>query len=193
MASADDILSEYKRTSPDVVLCDVLFDSTTANAKTGLDAMEEIIEFDNDARIVIYSQFESPSNMQKAYKMGAKAFLTKNASPDDIELAIKEAANHKTYFCDKVARALAAISIKEEKSDVSPVDVLSERELNIFIQMAMGETQEQISQKTGLHHRTITGEIKKIKDKLGVKKPALLTLLAVKYKLIDIEKVMGNE
>lgn len=191
VSEMDEILDEYKRLTPDVLLCDIMFDSQTTGAKTGLDVLQEVLAYDSDAHVVMYSQFESATNMQGAYKLGAKAFLTKNASPEDIEAAIRKAASNNTFFASNVAQTLASISINGVDDEASPLDALTERELEIFILMAKGDTQEEISKKSGLHHRTITNEIKKIKEKTGVKKSALITLLAVKHKLIDIDAVMN--
>ena len=192
--NVENILKTYQSKTPNVVICDVKFDVTNRNNKTGMDALQEILKFDADAKVIMYSQFDDEENIRQVYNNGAKAFMTKDIDVDEMANAIRQVNLGESYFTDKVARKLAALSIRKKNSnDNNPQAKLSERQLTIFILGAKGFTQTEIAEKLNLHQRTITSEMAKLKELLGIERQAEMTLLAVAHNLIDTKRAEFSE
>ena len=176
--TTDDVIACYERFKPDVLVLDVRF----GGAVTGLDVARQAISMHADARIVFYSQFDQDEIIQEAYRIGGRAFITKNTPTPVLADAIRLAAEGRTHFLPEIAERLALIGVR---GDSSPQSKLDQRELEVFAQMARGRTNVEIAEAMSLSPKTISITSQNIKDKLGVHRPADITRLAVKHNVIE--------
>jgi two-component system invasion response regulator UvrY len=149
---------------------------------TGLDVARQILAKHPDAKIVLFSQFDQDEIIQEAYRIGCLAFVTKNKAPAELANAIGHAMTGQTYFLPEIAQRLALLGLH---GNTSPLSKLDARELDVLKLMALGRTLQEIAEAVGLSVKTISLTSQSIKDKLGVHRPAELTLLAAKHKLIS--------
>jgi DNA-binding NarL/FixJ family response regulator len=168
----------YVELKPDVLVLDIRFGTEL----TGLDAAQAILKADPRAKIVFLSQFDQDSLIKETYRLGAHAFVTKDCDPADLATAVRQAHEGKLYFLPQIAERLASLAVR---GDVSPQSQLDERGLEIFKLMAEGLTNAEIAEKLNLSSKTISNTSQSIKEKLGVHRQANITLLAVKYGLIE--------
>jgi two-component system invasion response regulator UvrY len=175
---AQQVVSVYLEAKPDVLVLDVRF----GPGPTGLDVARSLRERAPAARIVFYSQFDQDEVIREAYRLGAAAFITKNTLPAELAAAIHAAANGKTYFLPAIAERLALLGLRGEES---PRARLEARELDIFVQLATGATNNEIAERMGLSTKTISTIAQAVKEKLGVQRPAEITRLAMRYGLIE--------
>jgi DNA-binding NarL/FixJ family response regulator len=171
-------LAHYGALQPDVVILDIRFGTEL----TGLDAARQIVQKHPAANIVFLSQFDQDALIKETYRLGARAFVTKDCDPADLALAVRRASLGELYFMPQIAERLAKLSVS---GDVSPQSSLDERELDIFTSMAEGLTNVEIAEKLNLSAKTISNVSQTIKEKLGIHRPALITKLAVKHGLIE--------
>ncbi|MFZ6756952.1 response regulator [Undibacterium sp. Ji50W] len=162
---------------PDVVILDIRFGAEL----TGLDAARNILAKFPVAKIIFLSQFDQDALIKEAYRLGAKAFVTKDCDPADLANAVQRAHQGELYFLPHIAERLANLSVR---GDESPQSLLSERDLEIFKLMAEGLTNAEIAERLELSLKTISNVSQTIKEKLGVHRPAYITKLAVKHGLI---------
>jgi len=172
-----DVIPEFERSRPDVVVLDIRF----GEAMTGLDVARDLLARHSEARIVFYSQFDQDEIIKEAYRLGGKAFITKNASPGELATAIRQAHAGNIHFMNTIANRLALIGVR---GDESPQSRLAPRELAVFTMMAQGLMNAEIAERLSLSVKTISNVSQAIKDQLGVHRPADITLLAVKHGLI---------
>lgn len=168
----------YEEKKPDVLVLDIRF----GEKMTGLDAAKDVLRKFPNANIVFLSQFDQDSLIKEAYRIGARAFLTKSCTADDLADAIKLAQQGEKSFLPEVAERLANIAIQ---GDISLQSKLDEREFVVFEYMAQGLTNQEIAEKLSLSPKTISNTSQTIKEKLGVHRPADITRLAVKHGLIE--------
>lgn len=173
-----DALAQYALLRPDVFILDIRFGAEL----TGLDVAREIFEHEPNARIIFLSQFDQDALIKETYKLGGRAFITKDCDPADLAGAVRRAFAGELYFLPVIAERLANLSVR---GDGSPQSKLDERGLEIFRLMADGLTNAEIAEKLDLSLKTISNISQLIKDTLGVHRPALLTKLAVKHGLIE--------
>jgi DNA-binding NarL/FixJ family response regulator len=168
----------YAGLRPDVLVLDIRFGTEL----TGLDAAQNILKADPNAKIVFLSQFDQDSLIKETYRLGAHAFVTKDCDPADLATAARHAHEGKLYFLPQIAARLASLSVR---GDVSPQSQLDERGLEIFKLMAEGLTNAEIAEKLNLSTKTISNISQSVKEKLGVHRQAYITRLALKHGLIE--------
>lgn len=170
--------TQFGALQPDVLILDIRFGAEL----TGLDAARQILQKYPTANIVFLSQFDQDALIKETYRLGARAFVTKDCDPADLALAVRRASQGELYFMPQIAERLAKLSVS---GVASPQASLDERELEIFTSMAEGLTNVEIAEKLNLSAKTISNVSQTIKEKLGIHRPALITKLAVKHGLIE--------
>lgn len=174
----EEAISEFQRMEPDVAILDIRF----GEQLTGLDAARQILKAKPNARVIFLTQFDQDSLIKEAYRIGARAFITKDCDPEELALAVKRAQHGELYFMPAIAERLASLSVLGEQS---PQALLDERSLQIFTMMAEGQTNAEIAEKLDVSSKTISNTSQAIKDKLGVQRAADITRLAVRHGLIQ--------
>jgi len=174
----DEALAQYRQLQPDVIVLDIRF----GEQLTGLDVARQILAGTPSAAIVFLSQFDQDSLIKETYRLGGRAFMTKDCDPSDLAAAVRRAHGGELYFLPHIAERLANLSVR---GDVSPQSQLDERALEIFTLMAEGLTNAEIAEKLDVSTKTISNISQAVKEKLGVHRPAYITRLAVKHGLIE--------
>jgi DNA-binding NarL/FixJ family response regulator len=174
----DEALAQYRQLQPDVIVLDIRF----GEQLTGLDVAKQILADTPSAAIVFLSQFDQDSLIKETYRLGGRAFMTKDCDPSDLAAAVRRTHGGELYFLPHIAERLANLSVR---GDVSPQSQLDERALEIFTLMAEGLTNAEIAEKLDVSTKTISNISQAVKEKLGVHRPAYITKLAVKHGLIE--------
>ena len=174
----DEAAAMYADLVPDVLVLDIRFGTEL----TGLDAARALLGAYPAANIVFLSPFDQDILIKEAYRLGARAFVTKDCDPADLATAVRHANDGKLYFMPPIAERLANLSVR---GDVSPQSQLDQRGLEIFKLMAEGLTNAEIAEKLNLSTKTISNVSQSVKEKLGVHRQAYITKLAVKHGLIE--------
>lgn len=169
--------SEYLRVRPDMVMMDL-----SMPGMGGLEAMRRILAQDAKARILVLSAHEDTAHSQRALRAGALGYLTKRSAPDTLIAAATAVARGETFVDPATAQALAMAQIK---GDASPAQLLSEREFSVFIQLARGRSVAQIADMLSLSPSTVGTHLYHVKQKLDASNQSELTLLALRWGLIQ--------
>jgi two-component system, NarL family, invasion response regulator UvrY len=168
----------YQSLAPDVAILDMRF----GEQMTGLDAARQILAVAPKAHIIFLTQFDQDALVKEAYRIGARALVTKDCDPAELFTAVQRAAQGELYFMPAIAERLASLSVLGEQS---PQALLDERSLEIFKLMAEGLTNAEIAEKLGVSSKTISNSSQAIKDKLGVERAADITRLAVRHGVLQ--------
>lgn len=174
----EEALAQYQQLQPDVIVLDIRF----GEQMTGMDVARQILAQTPSAAIVFLSQFDQDSLIKETYRLGGRAFMTKDCDPADLAAAVQRAHDGELYFLPHIAERLANLSVR---GDASPQSQLDERALEIFTLMAEGLTNAEIAEKLDVSTKTISNISQAVKEKLGVHRPAYITRLAVKHGLIE--------
>lgn len=172
------VIPKFVESRPDVLVLDVRF----GPGPTGLDVARELLVKAPSARIVFYSQFDQDEIVREAYRLGGAAFITKNTAPEALARAIEEAHAGKTYFLPEIAERMALLGVR---GDSSPRSRLDDREIEVFMQLADGFTNNEIAARMKLSAKTIGTIGQAVREKLGVQRATDLTRLAVRHGMID--------
>ena len=170
----------YESVAPDVVVMDIAM-----AGMGGLEAIKRLMAKDAKARILALSAHEDTSHPKRALQAGALGYLSKRSAPEVLIDAIRAIAKGQRYLDAQIAQRMAVQDIHGEKG---PMDRLSPREFEVFLQLARGQSVAQISEALSLSSSTIGTHLYNVKQKLGLTNQAEITLLAVKHGLIDVER-----
>jgi two-component system, NarL family, invasion response regulator UvrY len=176
-ASGEQACAEYPRVKPDVVVMDLAMPGIG-----GLEAVRRLIAQDPKARVLALSAFEDTAHPRRVLRAGALGYLAKRSAPETLIAAVNAVARGERYVDALTAQALAMAQID---GDTSPAELLSEREFSVFIQLARGQSVAQIAQTLSLSPSTVGTHLYRIKQKLGAGNQSALTLVALRWGLIQ--------
>ena len=168
----------YESVAPDVVVMDIAM-----AGMGGIEAIKRLMAKDAKARILALSAHEDTSHPKRALQAGALGYLSKRSAPEVLIDAIRAIAKGQRYLDAQIAQRMAVQAIDGDKG---PMDKLSPREFEVFVQLARGQSVAQISETLTLSSSTIGTHLYNVKQKLGLVNQAEMTLLAVRHGLIDV-------
>jgi two-component system invasion response regulator UvrY len=168
---------DYARVKPDVVVMDL-----SMPGMGGLEAVRRLLAQDPKARILALSAHEDTAHPRRVLRAGALGYLAKRAAPEALITAVRAVAGGERYVDPETAQALAVAQIEGENN---PADLLSEREFSVFIQLARGATVAQIAENLKLSSSTVGTHLYHVKQKLRAGNQSELTLVALRWGLIQ--------
>lgn len=166
-------LELFKKFRPDVVLTDI-----SMPQMNGLEATEEILKIDPDAKVIFLSVYDDPEYITKAVRLGAKGFVLKDVSKPEMVQAICRVAQGGKYFGPKVSSQLDS---QKETDDYG----LTKREKEILGRIAMGSSNKEIAKELNLSVRTVESHRSSIRDKTGGGNAVALAKIAATLQLSD--------
>lgn len=167
----------YMEHHPDVVVMDI-----TMPGIGGLEAIERIMAKDSSARILVLSAHEDSVHPKRVLNAGAMGYLTKRSAAEELIKAIRTVAGRKMYLEANIAQQMA---IQQISGETNPVDILSDREFEVFMALAKGKTTNDIADTLCLSPRTVGTHLYNIKQKLNANNSAEIALIAMRSGLID--------
>jgi two-component system, NarL family, invasion response regulator UvrY len=175
--NGEQAIKSYVEHRPDVVVMDI-----TMPGIGGLEAIERIMAKDNTARILVLSAHEDSVHPKRVLNAGAMGYLTKRSAAEELIKAIRTVAGRKMYLEASVAQQMAIQQLNGEKN---PVDVLSDREFEVFMALAKGKSTNEIAETLCLSPRTVGTHLYNIKQKLNANNSAEIALIAMRSGLLD--------
>lgn len=169
-------VEQLKQRSYDVVIMDIQMPSTDA---FGL--MEYIRISHQDANVLIFSMSAENIYAKRFLKAGAKGFVSKESSLEEIKKAITLVLNNKRYVSESMLDILAEGS--DNESSKNPFQILSARELEIASLLLSGHTLSEIARSLHIQVSTAGTHKSRLFDKLRVANVLELKELADSYKL----------
>jgi len=175
--SGEQACLDYPRLKPDVVVMDLSMPGIG-----GLEAVRRLLAQDPKARVLALSAHEDTAHPRRVLNAGALGYLRKRSAPDTLIAAVRTVAGGQRYVDPATAQALALAQLD---GDASPADTLSEREFSVFLQLARGQSVAQIAQTLSLSPSTVGTHLYHVKQKLGASNQSELTLVALRWGLIE--------
>ncbi len=154
----------------------------------GLEATRKVLTASESTKVIAVTALADEMFPERLMKAGASGYVTKGAGFDEIIDAIKTVLSGKLYMSSSIAQRLALKNFGG-KSDVSPFELLSERELQTAIMIANGHKVQKIADSFCVSPKTVNSYRYRIFEKLDLKSDVELALLAVKCKILDVENL----
>jgi two-component system, NarL family, invasion response regulator UvrY len=168
----------YDKALPDVVVMDIAM-----GGMGGIEAIKRLVARDPQAKILALSAHEDTSHPRRALQAGARGYLSKRTAAEVLIEAVRAVASGQRYLDAAIAQRIAMQGVDGE---VGPLEKLSAREFEVFVQLARGHSVIQISAALKLSSSTVGTHLYNIKQKLGLSNQAEMALLAARHGLIDL-------
>lgn len=163
---------------PDIVLVDL-----SLGSESGLDLMKLMVEQGMGVKMLVLSMHDESVYAERALRAGAHGYVMKDCSPDDLFAAIREVLDGKIHVSALIASRMIKRSVHGGggSGQAMTVDLLSDRELEVFRMIGSGQSTSQIAEALGLSVKTIETYRAHIKRKLGLADGNDLTCRAIRW------------
>lgn len=148
----------------------------------GLETLRRLRAKDQTPPVLVLSAHEDTAHPRRALNAGALGYLSKRSAPETLPEAVRAVAAGKRYLDAQTAQNLA---LSQLDGAASPFDALSEREFEVFVRLARGRSVAEIAEALSLSPSTVGTHLYNIKQKLAAGNQAELTLLALRWGVIE--------
>ena len=177
-AGARELMDVVRQELADVVLLDI-----SMPGQSGVDALQAIRARAPDLAVLILSSFPEEQYATTLLRQGASGYLAKDCEPDEIARAIRTVALGRRYISSGVAEQLAAGLVEPQAKAAH--ERLSEREFQVFLRLAKGETLSHMADSMALSVKTVSTYRTRVMEKMGLASNSDLTYYALKNGLIQ--------
>jgi len=171
-----------KTLKPDIVVMDLSMPELG-----GLEATAEILKDNPKVRILILSMFSNEAYIRKAFELGAKGYMLKNAIEVDLTRAVRALAEGQAYFSPGISHivleGLKTGSFHDDTQD--PYERLTLREKEVLQLIAQGKSNKEIAVLLNISVNTVAVHRARVMDTLDLHRTAELVLFAVKKGLVQ--------
>ena len=162
--NATDALKLYKQAAPHVAIIDVSLQDSS-----GLDLIKDIVDYDENAKILVISMYDESLYGERSLKAGALGYLNKREATEKLVEAVRSVARGDVFAGEQLTkRLLSRVIGKGDRSELSPVETLTDRELEVFKLVGEGLTLKKIASQLELSPKTVSNYRDNIKAKLGL-------------------------
>lgn len=176
VANGADLVNEVMQEDWDLVISDLDMPGIS-----GLEALPRIKSVRPKLPVLILSIFPEDLYALRALKAGASGYLNKNAAPEELITAIQRISQGRRYVTAELAEQLLSFP-----NDGRPLhELLTNKELEIFKQIALGRSVSQIAESLFVAVTTVSTHRSRILEKLKVSTNADLTRYALANQIIS--------
>lgn len=174
---AEEAIQNYEELEPDLMIVDV-----SLPGMSGLELVKHIIARDPDARMLVVSRHDESLYAERVIRAGAKGYVMKLEAGDVLIKAVKKILNGGIYVSSDVSeKLLMGMSGSQKNIKDSPIDLLSDRELEVFELTGKGNSTREIAERLHLSIKTVESYRARIKTKLNLENATELMVHAVKW------------
>ena len=171
------LLAAIERQPVDVILSDIRMPGVD-----GFALLERLRNDGNATPVILLTTFDEPDLALRAAAAGARGFLLKDASPEDLHDAITRVARGETLLAPVSTDPVRARYAYRDQSE--PTDTFNEREVAILRLLAGGYSNREIAKAVFLSEGTVKNYVSEILDKLGTRDRTRAVLKAITLKII---------
>lgn len=153
---------------PDVVLMDI-----NMAPVNGFEATKLILRAVPDSKVVAISMHSMPAYARRMFQVGARGYVTKNSSKDELVMAILEVKAGNKYICEEIKNIVAQQEL-EEDSDQPDMNLLSRREIDVVQLIKEGLSSKEIAKRLDISLKTVEVHRYNILRKLKLNNTAAL-------------------
>ncbi|MBI1732424.1 MAG: response regulator transcription factor [Gammaproteobacteria bacterium] len=164
---------------PDVALIDI-----SMPGMNGIETVARIRARFPETRTVILSMHAEEEFVSQALKSGALGYLLKDATPAELELAIKAAVHGEIYLSPRISGIVVEKYVRLGGTDTGPLHLLTDRQREVLRLLAEGHSTKQIAAHLGVSIKTVETHRAMLMDRLGIRELAGLVRLAVRTGLV---------
>ena len=159
-------IQEVRDAKPDVTLLDL-----TMPRVGGMKALQEIARSCRETRVLVLTMHDDPAYLRSALAAGASGYLLKRAVDAELLAAIRAVHSGGTYVDPRLANVLVQDVLAKRGTRAGserPVNILSDREMQVLTLVARGHTSAQIAKEIFVGVKTVETYRSRFAEKLGL-------------------------
>jgi two-component system response regulator NreC len=165
---------------PDVLIVDLMLADMS-----GLGVVRQARKKSPKTASIILSMYGNDCYVVEALQAGAKAYVLKDSSPQELLRAVREVAAGHRYLAPPLSdRAIEAYLLRSEESKLDPYDMLSTREREVLHLSAQGLTSAESANKLCISPRTVEVHRARVMQKLGLHNRTELIHFAIRHNIL---------
>lgn len=181
--NAHQALEAVQKLGPDLVLVDI-----TLPGKSGLELVKDCKAMLPQLPILALSMHDESLYAERMLRAGAGGYITKQQAPEELLKAIRAVLANHVYVSQEVSENLLRRFSGKPPGKRSPMEILTDREFEIFQLLGNGYTPKEIASQLHLSPKTVAVHNANIRRKLNLKNTAQLIRLTVQSEgLIALE------
>jgi DNA-binding NarL/FixJ family response regulator len=173
----DDAIEQAKRTSPDLAIVDV-----SLKSGNGIDLVKRLKALSPTLIVLVWSMHAENLYAERALRAGARGYVNKGQSTDEVVEAIYKVLEGRTYVSAELSERLLDRAIGNTQR-TQWIEKLTDRELEVFELLGQGLTTQQIAGRMRVSHKTVETFRARIKEKLGLTNAHELLQQAIQWAL----------
>ena len=154
-------IEKVEALKPDLVLMDLRMPYVT-----GVEAIRKIREFDTQVKFIILTTFDNEDDIFEGIRSGARGYLLKDATPDELIEAIHRVKNGETLINEMMMTKLLNHISRQDSASTQQQNPLTARELEVLQFTAEGASNKDIAEKLFISVKTVKTHLTHIFDKL---------------------------
>jgi two-component system, NarL family, invasion response regulator UvrY len=179
-ADGREAIQQTHETLPDVAVIDI-----SMPGLDGLEVVSQLRHYYAKLPLLILTMHEEEQYVVRAIAAGANGYITKRSAPEQLVKAIRKVHAGGRYLSDAAAESLAQHLAGGKKSS-TPLDSLSNREVQVLRHLALGHTVKEIAQAYHLSTNTVHTYRLRLLKKLNLRNNAELSLFAIQNRLVEV-------
>jgi DNA-binding NarL/FixJ family response regulator len=172
--NARQALNAIQKLAPDLALVDI-----TLPGKGGLELVKDLKALHPRLAILAISLHDESLYAERMLRAGAGGYITKQQPPGELLKAIRQVLDHRVYVSQEMSESLLRRFSAHPQANRSPMEILTDREFEIFQLIGAGQSAREISRQLNLSVRTVAVHNANIRQKLNLKSTARLIRFAV--------------
>ena len=171
-------ISQVMQLRPDVLLLDIAMPNLS-----GLEVTRRLKRDLSECKIVVLSQYHDPDYVLPILKAGADGYVLKRAGGKEVLKAIRAVQRGEAYLHPAVAQTVLALSVRGEEEWQDPLETLTDREREVLVLIAEGQTNKQIAEALSVSRKTVDKHRASLTKKLGANSRAELIRYVLERKI----------
>ncbi len=183
--NGNELLEAIKSQQPDIILMDISLPDIS-----GIDLTRMLSQSHPDIRVLILSMYTNEDFVFNAMKAGARGYLPKNTSRQELLDAIYAIQDGHEFFSDSISKVILKRFLRQATQPDTDSDEsaqpLTNREQEILKLFAEGYNNKEISIRLDISIRTVESHKNHIVKKLGLKSTVEMVKFAIKNKIVEL-------
>ncbi len=169
----------------EVLLPDVLLLDINMPEKNGIEVLQELKSKDSKVKILILTVHNELEYLLKAVDIGVDGYILKDSESSELKRAIQSVCNGENYIQASLIPALNNRLVNRD-IDKDKIDSLTNRELEVLIQVANGMSNKEIATNLNISERTVKNHISNIFKKIDVSDRTQAAVFAIRNNIINL-------
>ena len=149
----------------------------------GITTLKNLIGF-TSIPIIMLTMNDEKSTIEEAIKLGAKGYLHKNCSQDELKKAIEEVLNGSIFLSEETKKIMVGLKGSSSTSDYKLTEPLTDKEYEVLALVCDGMTSKEIGEKLFMSSRTVETRKNNLMQKFNVQTTGKLIAIALKHKIV---------